>query len=257
MVLIGGQPAARVSDKLTCIGPPDTIMKGSFVVPISGKPAARMTDTTAHGGVIIAGCPTVLIGLAGVAGNVAAGGAMFTAASKGRTSGSTQQSYSNCGVESSRQIINQATNANISEDALLTQAINANLAQGTPGQPPTIQDGGSTPAERQALLANNGVPSIVMPTTDENISTALSDGRGTIVSVDAAPIWGPGTRIGSYHAVTVTGAEYDDAGQITNVIINDTGTGTGSQSVPAATFHQAVAARGSSQLNITSTPIWQ
>ncbi len=27
-----------------------------------GKPAARMGDTTAHGGAIVAGCPTVLIG---------------------------------------------------------------------------------------------------------------------------------------------------------------------------------------------------
>ncbi|MBN1937904.1 MAG: PAAR domain-containing protein [Anaerolineae bacterium] len=27
-----------------------------------GQPAARMGDSTAHGGVIVAGCPTVLIG---------------------------------------------------------------------------------------------------------------------------------------------------------------------------------------------------
>lgn len=27
-----------------------------------GKPAARLGDTTAHGGVIVIGCPTVLIG---------------------------------------------------------------------------------------------------------------------------------------------------------------------------------------------------
>jgi uncharacterized Zn-binding protein involved in type VI secretion len=29
---------------------------------IDGKPAARMGDATAHGGMIIIGCPTVLIG---------------------------------------------------------------------------------------------------------------------------------------------------------------------------------------------------
>lgn len=29
---------------------------------IGGKPAARMGDTTAHGGTIVSGCPTVLIG---------------------------------------------------------------------------------------------------------------------------------------------------------------------------------------------------
>ena len=54
-VLIGKLPAA-------VMGPPDSIIKGSATVMIGGKPAARMGDTTAHGGVIVAGCPTVQIG---------------------------------------------------------------------------------------------------------------------------------------------------------------------------------------------------
>lgn len=61
-VLIGGQPAARVSDTCTCVGPPDTIVRGSAGVFIGGMPAARLGDTTVHGGVITTGCPTVLIG---------------------------------------------------------------------------------------------------------------------------------------------------------------------------------------------------
>lgn len=61
-VLIGGLPAARVSDKATCAGPPDVIVKGSTTVYIGGLPAARIGDMTAHGGVIVAGMPTVLIG---------------------------------------------------------------------------------------------------------------------------------------------------------------------------------------------------
>ena len=61
-VLIGSLPAARVGDMCTCVGPPDTIAKGSTTVLIGGKPAARMGDSTAHGGVIVVGCPTVLIG---------------------------------------------------------------------------------------------------------------------------------------------------------------------------------------------------
>jgi uncharacterized Zn-binding protein involved in type VI secretion len=36
--------------------------KGSFTVLIGGKPVARMGDATAHGGTIMAGLPTVLIG---------------------------------------------------------------------------------------------------------------------------------------------------------------------------------------------------
>jgi uncharacterized Zn-binding protein involved in type VI secretion len=61
-VLIGGMPAARVGDQATCVGPPDAIVKGSATVLIGGMPAARMGDQTSHGGVIVVGCPTVLIG---------------------------------------------------------------------------------------------------------------------------------------------------------------------------------------------------
>lgn len=61
-VLIGGLPAARVTDLATCVGPPDTIIKGSPTVLIGGLMAARMGDNTVHGGVIVAGNPTVLIG---------------------------------------------------------------------------------------------------------------------------------------------------------------------------------------------------
>jgi len=61
-VLIGNMPAAVVGDMLVCVGPPDTIVKGSATVFIGGKPAARQGDMTAHGGVIVAGFPTVQIG---------------------------------------------------------------------------------------------------------------------------------------------------------------------------------------------------
>jgi len=61
-VMIGGVPAAKVGDMLTCSGPPDTIIKGSGTVMIGGSPAARVGDSTAHGGSITLGCPTVMIG---------------------------------------------------------------------------------------------------------------------------------------------------------------------------------------------------
>ena len=61
-VLIGGLPAAVVGDLCSCVGPPDSIISGSATVLINGKPAARMGDATAHGGSIVIGCATVLIG---------------------------------------------------------------------------------------------------------------------------------------------------------------------------------------------------
>lgn len=61
-VMIAGMPAARVGDMLTCVGPPDTIAKGSATVMIAGMPAARVGDSTAHGGSLVVGAPTVNIG---------------------------------------------------------------------------------------------------------------------------------------------------------------------------------------------------
>ena len=61
-VLIESMPAARVGDMATCTGPPDTIAQGSGSVMIGGMPAARMGDATAHGGTIVAGAATVMIG---------------------------------------------------------------------------------------------------------------------------------------------------------------------------------------------------
>ena len=79
-VLIGGQPAARVTDTTTpCILPgcvpagPGMIMKASGTVLIGGLPAARVGDMTMHascvapipmptGKILPPGCPTVMIG---------------------------------------------------------------------------------------------------------------------------------------------------------------------------------------------------
>lgn len=61
-VLIGYQPAARVGDKAVCVPAVDTISKGEPSVVIAGQDAARIGDPTVHGGKIVQGCPTVLIG---------------------------------------------------------------------------------------------------------------------------------------------------------------------------------------------------
>ncbi len=61
-VLIGFMPAARVGDTLVCVGPPDTIKSGEPSVIIGNKDAARLGDPTSHGGILVAGCPTVIIG---------------------------------------------------------------------------------------------------------------------------------------------------------------------------------------------------
>ena len=61
-VMIEQLPAALVGDSATCVGPPDAIIKGSSTVMINGKPAARVGDMTSHGGTIVSGSATVMIG---------------------------------------------------------------------------------------------------------------------------------------------------------------------------------------------------
>ena len=61
-VLTGSMPQARVGDPAMCAGPPDVIVMASMTVLVVGMPAARIGDMTAHGGVIVMGFPTVLIG---------------------------------------------------------------------------------------------------------------------------------------------------------------------------------------------------
>ena len=61
-VLTGMLPQARVTDLALCAGPPDMIIKGSMTVLVGGLPAARIGDNTVHGGAIVSGLPTVLIG---------------------------------------------------------------------------------------------------------------------------------------------------------------------------------------------------
>ncbi len=61
-VLVGGLPQARATDMALCVGPPDLIAMGSVTVLVGGLPAARMGDPCGHGGAIVLGCFTVLIG---------------------------------------------------------------------------------------------------------------------------------------------------------------------------------------------------
>ena len=64
-VIVGFMPQARVGDSLVCVPAVDSIAKGSPTVLVNGRMAARIGDSTVHGGVIVAGCPTVIIGETG------------------------------------------------------------------------------------------------------------------------------------------------------------------------------------------------
>jgi uncharacterized Zn-binding protein involved in type VI secretion len=81
-VLTGSLPQARATDMCVCVGPPDSIAMGSPTVLVGGLMAARMGDPTVHGGTIVAGLPTVLIGNSGSGGS--AGGGPVAGAGSGK-----------------------------------------------------------------------------------------------------------------------------------------------------------------------------
>lgn len=90
-VLIGGMPAAAMGDMCTCVGAPDVIVMGSTGVMIGGRPAARMGDMTAHGGSVVLGCFTVLIGeVAGSGGSAGGAGGGNAIGADGSTAGAAQ-----------------------------------------------------------------------------------------------------------------------------------------------------------------------
>ena len=60
--LFSVMPSARVGDICVCVGPPDSIVKGSATTLVGSMPVARVGDTTAHGGTIVGMTPTILIG---------------------------------------------------------------------------------------------------------------------------------------------------------------------------------------------------
>jgi len=61
-VITGFMPQSRVTDPCFCVGPPSMIMKGSATVIVTYLLAARIGDQTMHGGAIVSGYPTVMIG---------------------------------------------------------------------------------------------------------------------------------------------------------------------------------------------------
>ena len=61
-VLTGMMPQAQATNMCVCVGPPDMIAKGSGTVLVGMMPAARMGDSSGHGGAVVGCCPTVLIG---------------------------------------------------------------------------------------------------------------------------------------------------------------------------------------------------
>ena len=103
-VLAGGMPVATVGSMAICTGSPapDVLTLGSFTVLAAGQPVIRVGDVSAHGGSVIVGLPTVMVGDSGGAGG-AAGATMSAAKAAGLAF-----AQRNCGNQAAQQALQRA-----------------------------------------------------------------------------------------------------------------------------------------------------
>jgi uncharacterized Zn-binding protein involved in type VI secretion len=153
-VLIGSVPASRFGDFATCIGPPDTISRGAITVRIGKKAAARQTDQTAHGGLVVIGFPTVLIG-------------------DGHFS---QEQSMSCVIASSRNLIALMTDQ-VPDEATLRNLMRLIMADPSHN----FNVNGINPIHAQALLRLYGINTEIRRNQTPAQLAALTNGGGPVL----------------------------------------------------------------------------
>jgi uncharacterized Zn-binding protein involved in type VI secretion len=288
-VLVNGLAQARVTDKAKCNGPTDTIVTGSASVFAEGKNATRMGEKTAHGGKILPPCsPDTFIGgpaTGCVVGEVEKVKEECMKMRKGRHTYhkfdkgffedlkpefhmSRSQSFSNCGLESTRLLVYGGSQFTPSEAFILHQATNRKDKWATlkmkDGKPDVKESGGAFAAGRKKILDFWKVDSTIQENTFENIQQAISEGKGVISIHQAGKLWG--TTQEGYHAVVPSAIKYDENGEPTSVFVTDSGLGTCAEEVPIEKFEKSLVQKYpytswyepsiTYKLNVTKNPIW-
>jgi uncharacterized Zn-binding protein involved in type VI secretion len=285
-VNVNGRPAAKALDASGCTG--KLVVTGSGTVTINSRLAARAGDLTTDGA-IFGGSVNVVIG--GPRTGVTAGSfeaqkvaclndscqsPMSTGlrpfshegtshsvhcinlrlnAAKTRTSGGTDQSYGNCGLESWRNVINKQRAAQglpaVTEDELLHKAVAMGLAGDDPVNKPWAY--GATSADgRTEILQAYGIELETAPQSVESIRQAVESGRA--VSMSLTPYhWGAYVNSDWLHEVAVTGIEYNASGEVAAFIVNDTGLGTCAARIPIADVNKGMA---DLPMTVSKQPVW-
>jgi uncharacterized Zn-binding protein involved in type VI secretion len=219
---------------------PGVVIDGSPTVMIENSPACRLGDTIIEAigppNKITMGCPTVIIGSTGTIGNPGRAATFFPGA---------QSQKDSCALMSTQGIVQQSTGTSFSEPQMQTIGI-ASLAY-------TVCNGTTNEA---SIMTAAGVPATLRQNPSlQDIAAAVSQGRAVIVGLDARPVWGVASPQPIGHAIRVTGVDYDVNGNIAALHINDTGTGRANQTVPAATFQNALTGFGGGRMATSNNPV--
>jgi hypothetical protein len=142
---------------------------------------------------------------------------------------STSAVLRDCGVDASESdVVDQAASAGLCETG------NAN-----PADNGGVQDGEAI----SELLSKNGVENrIENPQDVQELAAFVEQGHGVITEIDAEELWGTPTeyspayydadgRSNVNHAVQVTGTVRDSSGELTGIVVNDTGSPGGAGTV--------------------------
>ena len=188
-VLIGGQPAARVGDLCTCVGPPDSIAKGSATVLIGTMPAARQGDNTAHGGVITLGHVNTLIGDMGASGTGSGGtGGGFGGFGGGQSGGGgASGGWSNAG-DSAQPGQEQSTTPAVAEPPLTTPKQEAEPKTGCRLLGLTLKCQHATTKPRTPLVVKSGsaVTRLEVVPSEDQLRQASQIGLAGLVSAETS-----------------------------------------------------------------------
>lgn len=168
-----------------------------------------------------------------------------------------QQTFQNCGVQSSRQIVEQAlgvclnkTELDFLNDAIATCGVDK-------GSPHPQESGGTGAIDRQCILKQYGVDSSVESASVSAVDNALRDRKGIIISADVQVLWNgrvPPPPPTGRHAVVLTHGDYDSNGNLTGVFVNDTG--IGKRYRLSVDELEDVLDSGSGSINVTKKAIW-
>ena len=86
-------------------------------------------------------------------------------------------------------------------------------------------NGGTSALDRQKILAHFGLKNELVEANVANISKAVSEGRGVIISVYAGMLYNGWTNHRDLHAITVTSVKLDNLGNVCGFYVCDSGTG--------------------------------
>ena len=172
---------------------------------------------------------------------------------------------------SNRILVNRADGASLGADvdierqareARERQKQRAESARATPDykDPNRAQAGGTLPDQQRDVLGRYGIltremsQDVTSPEDMKELENAVAHGHGVLVGVDSRELWNiPSHLPAGGHAILITAVAYDENGEVTGYVTNDTVMGCGR---PVTRSQLRASLRPDLKATVTRDPIW-